>query len=230
MPEITRRGFLQLFGVGAATAAVATSVAAPLFVPPSVSAPEIIVPTTDLAAHYIFERVHGKFSVFRDSQYFVLGDGVESGFHIPLTIPEGMDPHAVFYQAAIKARSKFAEVVGEASAPRGFRRNIRSPQLSPWGRPVTFMTNPICTIPSMTRDSGMDLFAEFEVHWVADHDLERLKKDHKAVSESGQYPIEIPSDLQMAMLMRLDREIIADPRKADPDFLRRWRPGKVALT
>ena len=240
MPEVTRRSFLQLFGAGAVTAAASTSIAAPLLLTRETG---IIVPQTDLATHYILERIPGKLGKASSSGLDRIGSwnsavgGAFSDFHIPLMVLKGMDPHAVFYRAALQMREQFAALT----------LKVAEESKQSYGQVVTVMSSPICAIPSLPldemriysfeqenpswaghyKDEGMDLFADFEMRWVSLDQLPNFLERHKVVSQAGEYPIEVPSNIQMEMLMRLDREILADARKAEPEFLRRWRPGKV---
>lgn len=213
MSDVTRRWFLQLMGLGTATIAAPSG----LF---GFINPDILAPSTDLSTHYILERIPGVLGPARNGggalsfHQGVGNDGLEPGFHAPLLVETGVDPHAAFYKAALEIQQSFSNMIMGMQA-----------EVGKYGHLVTVAYNPICAIPSTTRYRGVDLFAEFKTYCFYESGLGDFLQCHKIVSMTGGYPIDPPSGIQMDRMMKMDQEVWGrDLRsRATDEFLRKHR-------
>jgi len=133
---------------------------------------------------------------------------------------ETQDPHLVFYEAAMKMRERFKTTSLEllTSFPKGYK--------SQGGvRLVTVVDNPIFAGAAATREderaSGFTLEADFTQYLVADQyssDLgewvpqEINPNGWEVYSEFGEFPIEIPSKIDMDQLLAIDHTRMGDRR------------------
>lgn len=234
--EFSRRGFLNLLGIGGIGLAVADRPAVALF--GSDDAPkDLIVPDRSLVAgHYVvypkrfIERVPP--AERKASQYGTVVARLtkhmeptkpfirrEGRFQVRPRTPDGAlvtDGHTAYYTAAMEIREKFA----------AFSRQTLDevhPQLRPMLTLVTIADAPIHARPvgvwgddsyAMEVDRpdmderGFDVVARFRQFAVIG--AQRNEVDtFQMYSETGEFPLQVPKDVEMGMLLRIDREVVA---------------------
>ncbi len=135
----------------------------------------------------------------------------------------GMDPHAAFYKASLKLRQKVADysnmvleqIPGYAKEHGGFHL-------------VTVVHNDIYARPKGTMTPHLYDEGQFEV--ACDFDTFATPTppsdiaEFEAYSEFGEFPIEIPTDIEMGILLKLDKQIVAQPDLVNRrGFFANWR-------
>jgi hypothetical protein len=132
---------------------------------------------------------------------------------IKVLLSEHQDPHEAFYKAAMKMQRGFAE--------QSRRMLLATPEyLKRFSSLVTLVDTPIFAGSLLTsgrykpeeRERGFYLEISYTPHVVQSRDLEL--NGWEVYSESGEYPIEIPTDVDFDRLLALDRLVVE--RKADP--------------
>jgi hypothetical protein len=144
--------------------------------------------------------------------------------------PEGVDPHVVYYKASHELRAKFAAL------SRARLMEI-PPELRSTASLVTVVEMPIIASARWSWESderqvrylerhgserrGFDVIADFRQG--VRYSLEGLDT-FQIYSEQGEFPIDVPSDIDMGLLMKMDREVLADGSLliSDP---RKWQPS-----
>lgn len=146
--------------------------------------------------------------------------------HIAAQIPPDADPHVVYYRAANDLREQFMRLSRQKLLDL-------SPELRRGAFIVTVVESPILATSRHTwedehreqwknkRVSGFDVTAYFR---------QGIRYSTKGLdtfniySEQGEYPIDVPKDIDIALLMKMDREVLSDSTLlvGDP---RRWRPS-----
>lgn len=239
---------MQMLGLGGMALAVQSSQPIPLFGTDEAKEPELVVPQADLLkGHVVVQKkglteripaddpVHqryggpnsgvravarmtrtqvpggGRFSELRPHQLFVKGE-----------FPEGTDPHVIYYKASHDLREQFARLSRE--------RLMEVPaELRAGAVLVTVVETPIIATHRQNwrygdegeRVQGFDVVAHFRQG--IRYSTEGLDT-FNVYSEQGEYPIDVPSELDMGMLMKMDREVLADGALliGDP---RKWQPS-----
>lgn len=128
---------------------------------------------------------------------------------------EGHDPHHAYYLAAMEMRSRFAE--------DSRRRLLDVPEFRrPHSTLVTLVDTPIFA-SALPQDSGSDLLlAEISyTPYVIDANEELDPNGWEVYSENGEYPIEVPTEVDMDRLLHVDTQVFTG--KLNP---REWR-GKI---
>lgn len=115
---------------------------------------------------------------------------------------EGQDPHHAFYKGAMGLRDAFAE------QSRRRLLDIRE-HLRPYKTLVTLVDTPIFAgaFPVSDTQEGLQIDLSYVAH-VIDADAELELNEWEVYSENGEYPIEVPSDIDMERLLRLDQRIV----------------------
>jgi hypothetical protein len=151
---------------------------------------------------------------------------------------EGVDPHALYYQAALKMRERFRQ-----------HTLNRLLQLSEWQRNhvrlVTVVHQPIYARPygmmsggdgarNPFNTEGFEVACEFQTLLYRNNDFDTQDNlpdlsEFKRYSGTGEYPIDPPNDIEMGILMKLDRqvlsqEILAKPANTRRGFFKLWTP------
>lgn len=234
--EFSRRGFLNLLGIGGIGLAVGDRPALALF--GSDDAPkDLIVPDHNLVGgHYVVypkrfiervppsERVASHYGTVvarltkhtEPTKPFIRREG---RFQVRPRTPEGAlitEGHTAYYTAAMEIREKFAAFSRETLAEV-------DPEIRPMLTLVTIADAPIHARPvgvwgddswSMKMDRpvqderGFDVIAHFRQFAVIG--AQRNEVDtFQMYSETGEFPLQVPRDVEMGMLLRMDREVVA---------------------
>lgn len=273
MFETSRRGFLNLLGLGGV--ALVARPAISLFGSDEATAEGIITPDFDLVkGHRVVypkrmaepigptERAewaakHGKdwgvqivarIPKFREPQRPILRR--EGRFQVRPQLPDGssiQDAHTAFYVASNEVREKFAAFSRDTLAQ--VDRELR-----PMATLVTIADAPVHARPVGVRGedsfsvSGLEIEERREEYFKADDDLKGFdvcasfrqfviigadKKELESFqlySDRGEFPLQVPRDVEMGMLIRMDKEVVSSGETA-PDrigsllsqFTRNWR-------
>ena len=231
--EVTRRGFLQIFGIGAAGTMVAGATSGiPIIGESSAATPS--VPVQRIGEHMILSPIPGKRELGVSHRATPMAR-LSSGFEIYPKSPmlEDLDPHKVFLRCALEAQGRFKAVALEALK----ESRLHAPTL------VTIVYSPLCAIPH--PEKGFGVFADFVVEVWPSHVLSPksvgmqdavildesngvrrveatgaylVKNYHpncELLSTRGEYPIEPPSNLEMAMLFKTSAEILDIERERE---------------
>jgi len=234
--DFSRRGFLNLLGVGGIGLAVADRPALALF--GSDDAPKgLIVPDHKLVAGHcvvypkrFIERVppaervpsHYGTVVARLTKHteptkpFIRREG---RFQVRPRTPDGAlvtDGHTAYYTAAMEIREKFA------AFSRATLAEV-DPELRPMLTLVTIADAPIharavgvwgddshaMDVDRYTENEhGFDVVARFRQFAVIG--AQRNEVDtFEMYSETGEFPLQVPKDVEMGMLLKIDREVVA---------------------
>ena len=244
MSNFSRRGFLQMLGIGGMAVAIEARKPIPLFGSDDEEA--LVTPSTSLLKGHVIvqkkgitERIpkddpvfqrygpnSGVVPVARITRSQVPGGGELRSLEthklfIEGAIPEGADPHVVYYRAANQMRDQFMKLS---------RQKILElpPELRAGAILVTVVESPIMASSRHTWENeerwskkvnGFDVSAYFRqgVRYNT-KDLETFN----IYSEQGEYPIDVPRGIDMSMLMKMDKEVLSDSTLlvGDP---RRWR-------
>jgi len=110
--------------------------------------------------------------------------------------------HTAYYLSAHRLRQRFTDFTRKVAHPYGNYTTI-----------VTVIDNPI----TFRRGDGHNVFAQmaFQMYVLnatthsSPDALARIVGHFDVCSESGQYPIDAPSDIEVGRLLQLDREVIA---------------------
>lgn len=272
MFDVTRRGFLNLLGLGGV--ALVARPAISLFGSDEAK-DEIFTPDFDLVkGHRVVypkrmaepvgptERAewaakHGdgwgaqivaRIPRFREPQRPILRR--EGRFQVRPRLPDGssiQDAHTAFYVASNEVRESFA----------AFSRETLSQvdrELRPMATLVTIADGPVHARPVGVRGedsfsvSGSEIEERREEYIRADEDLKGFdvcasfrqfviigadKKELESFqlySDRGEFPLQVPRDVEMGMLIRMDKEVVSSGETA-PDrigsllsqFSRNWR-------
>lgn len=223
--NFSRRGFLNLLGIAGVTAAVT-----PVSLFGSDEESNIIMPDRALTkGHFVVKpkrfieripedqrvahddpmasRVIGRLTRHREpTKPFLIRDGelaIDPRVHF-----EGAsvaDAHAAFYVASHDLRSQFAAFTRETLSQV-------SEHLRPMATLVTIVVAPIHARPLYTEERGTArgftvaaTFRQFVVLGASQSEISTFE----TYSEHGEYPVDVPRDVEMGMLIRLDREVIA---------------------
>jgi len=238
--DFSRRNFMQLLGIGGLGLAVGSSTIAqaaerlPLF--GSADTPQLIVPDNKLIGrHHIVQKkgltekvpvadrnktsVPGAVVIARMTRQKKPGNALVNWNTYRLErkppVIDGEDPNAVYYKACHGLRKEFADIS---------RQTLLS--IEPHLRPMATLLT-IVEVPLHARARGWD--------WTAKDDYENGGRDQdrgfdivgifqqgyalgpvnvetfNTYSEQGEYPMEIPRNIDMSMLMKLDKQILATP-------------------
>jgi len=114
------------------------------------------------------------------------------------------DPHVAFYQAAMNLRDDISLKLQEDYRADGPAPIVSSDGLPHEGSIVT-VGSPIMAIPK--EDQGFYLQTTLGHMIVVDEQI--VDPDITPMSRTGEIPIEIPHDLDMKLMMMLDREAVA---------------------
>jgi hypothetical protein len=250
MSDFSRRGFLQMLGLGGMALAIEARKPIPLFGSDEEEAivtpePTLLKGHVVVAKKGITERIpkddpvwnkygpnSGVVPVARLTRSQVPGGGElrslqEHKLHIAAEIPPGADPHVVYYRAANDLRDQFMRLSRQKLLDL-------DPELRRGAVIVTVVESPILATSRHTweeahrdrwkgqRVSGFDVTAYFR---------QGIRYSTKGLdtfniySEQGEYPIDVPKDIDLALLMKMDREVLSDSTLlvGDP---RRWRPSR----
>lgn len=263
--DFTRRGFLNLLGIGGV--AIAARPVISLF--GSDEETGIITPDLDLVsghrvvypkrmaepigqeerAELMVNSTHwggvpvARIPKFREPQRPI--SRREGSFQVRPQLPDGsnvQDAHAAFYLASNDIRERFARFSRDTLAEL-------DAELRPMTTLVTIVDAPVHARPvgvygfdsaemGLRRDEyrkadedlkGFDVccaFRQFAVVGATRRELESFQ----LYSDRGEFPLQVPRDVEMGMLIRMDKEVIASgevmpARVADllSRFTRNWR-------
>jgi hypothetical protein len=221
-----RRTFMQMLGIGG----LATGIAPPISLFGSYDAPdELCIPDPNLVGqHFIvqprqlIEPVHrvssgqdgvvvarinsrapnmrsrlGALVATMDMQRKTLSEAVE----IDLDIATVETTHVAYYLAAHRLRQRFTDYTREVTRPYGNYTTI-----------VTVIDAPIKFLRGSPRHVYAD--AAFQMY-VLNGARSNVVAHFDVCSESGQYPIDAPSDVEIGRLLHLDREVVASGGRVD---------------
>ena len=149
---------------------------------------------------------------------------------------EGVDPHALYYQAAMAMRERFRQhtINRLTELHEGLRKGVNLVTIvhQPiYARPLDMKVGfPWPRVPGRVPwpEEGFEVACEFQTLLYRSHqpaDLDGFEE----YSAMGEYPIDVPSNIEMGILMKLDREVLssgvlADPRAATRrGFFSSWR-------
>ena len=220
----SRRSFMQLRGLGT------TSFALPLFGSDDSPSGLVIPGNRSLNRHYVVYRKARLIEPVKDVTTKIPGARVVGKLvrkHIPGTgefsealpdppmymhidphLEDGMDPHVAFYRAAMRMRKQFHQVsidrlldLPEEVRPTATLVTVAYSAI--YAAPVEMFT------PASEERTGFHVYTEY--HQVVRYGIVDCT-GFNVYSEHGEYPIDIPSDLDLALLMRLDKQILTDPR------------------
>lgn len=196
-----------MLGVGGAGLVLATNAAAnpivPLF---SGRESKIWTPehTSLTRSHLVLTRPQGAPFAFPSTRGMLLTPSDED-LNIPsvkvLLHPE-QDPHEAFYKAATEMRRSFSEQSLQrfAGIPEWKRRDAVL---------ITLVDTEIFAGSLETSDEGFYLEVSYTPYHVSSPDLESLNLNGWGVySENGEYPIEVPSEIDMDRLLSVDCRIV----------------------
>lgn len=154
---------------------------------------------------------------------------------------EARDPHTVFYMAAMEMRDRFASFSRETlkAVPSEFRRMaslVTVVDSSIHARPVGLEEGGdygYMQAPLSTTERGFDVSCRFR-QFVRLAGARKGVETFASYSDTGEYPIMAPRDVDMSLLMRLDSEIVSARATETPAvraILRRfgrWVGGSTA--
>lgn len=216
--DFSRRGFLNLLGVGGLGLILEDRAPIALFGSDEI-APEVIAPPQDLVArHYVvypktfIERVpvtldHRPYGTVvarltrnrEPTKPLVRREGT-----LFAHTPTGLDTtvqngHAMFYTAAMDLRGKFTAFTEQTLAEV-------NPTMRPMATLVTIVDAPIHASPR--PEVGFDVVARC-TQFVVLGDCSDEVNTFRHYSDHGEYPLQIPRDIDMGMLLRMDKQVIA---------------------
>lgn len=117
---------------------------------------------------------------------------------ITVLVPEGRDPHLAFYQASMKMQDDF-----KAHSAKMLRR-VPVP-LQPHAQIVTIVDNPIYAGALWPEDGeGFTLEVDYD-QYVVNGDID--PNGWEVYSEFGEFPIEVPSKIDMGVLLQIDTQV-----------------------
>lgn len=222
-----RREFLQMLGIGGAGLVLATNAAASPLVPmfsgkeSSLWTPEH---TSLTRSHLVLVRPRGvawqdlrwpKVSGYRPQTLRHFDAWGENPPTAVVEFDEGQDPHHAFYRAAMKMREDFAR--------ESQRRLLEIPE---WRRPrstlVTLVDTPIFAgaMPGGPGKEHLLCEISYTPH-VIDSSDQFEANGWEVYSENGEYPIEVPTEIDMDRLLTVETRIFTG--KLNPLELR----GKI---
>lgn len=249
--DFSRRGFLNLLGV----AGVATAARPAISLFGADNEKGIIVPDSALTSgHFVvkpkrfLERVPEDLRI-KDpsSDHIIVGRIVRhrtprqpllmregSLVSSPVTYLEGMsirDAHTAFYLASHELREKFTVFT------HGTLQQV-SASLRPMATLVTIVDAPIHARPTNlykaswdNEERGFDVVATFRQFVVLGARQSEIST-YEHYSNRGEYPIDVPRDVEMGILIRMDREVVAAVEtqtsrvaKLLSHFNRTWQTG-----
>lgn len=253
--DFSRRGFLNLLGIGGVGLALGELPPVPLFGSDEVDKKELLQPDRSLVAGHVVvfpktlvERVpeeerqayiakHGpgvvpvaRLPKFREPRKFLLRQ--EQRFSVRPQLPDGTliaDGHAAFYVASNEIRQKFATFSRDTLAEVDF-------ELRPMATLVTIADAPIHARPMGAYDGygngreerGFDVECHFRQFVVLGAQRSELET-YRIYSEMGEFPVQVPRDIEMGMMIKFDREVMAAgvPMTTDriTDILSRFTRG-----
>jgi hypothetical protein len=120
----------------------------------------------------------------------------------PPEVREGGDHHVLFFTMALKMRQRFAQNALEMfqKIPDSYRSGATL---------LTEIGTPICTY---TRpDIGFDIGCEFSQRLTMDKFDPETLDEGQLFSSTGEYPIELPSNIDVERLMRIDFKAQQNP-------------------
>lgn len=147
-------------------------------------------------------------------------------FQVRPRLPDGSlitDGHAAFYTASNEIREKFAQFSLETlrEVPSDVRSMVTLITIADapiHARPVGVYGDDSYTTEGNTwqqvshnpfEDRGFDVVAHFRQFAVVGAQRRELETFH-TYSEQGEYPLQIPKDVEMGMLLKIDREVVAE--------------------
>ena len=116
---------------------------------------------------------------------------------VQILVPEGGDPHLAFYQGAMKMREAF-----KTDSAKLFQ-NVPGPLRSE-AQIVTIVDNPIFAGPHPEDDEGFTIEADYQ-QYIIHGDVDPNGWD--VYSEFGEFPIEVPSKIDMGLLLKIDTRV-----------------------
>lgn len=119
-------------------------------------------------------------------------------------IPEGADLHEAFYRGATWMRNSFAK--------QSQQRLLEIPQAQrPAYRLVTLVDTPVFASAVEPSTSGADRAFMLEISYTPyTASFEEIELNGWEVySENGEYPVEVPTSIDLELLMSMDRKVVA---------------------
>jgi hypothetical protein len=207
-----RRDFLQMLGIGGATLAVSTTAAASPIVP-LFSGKESKIWTSEhtslTRSHLVLVRPRDNPFSFPTTSGMLLAptDEDQDIPSVKVLLNPGQDPHGAFYKAATEMRRSFAEA--------SMRRFAAVPEWKRQGAVlVTLVDTEIFAGPLDTGDEGFTLEISYTPYHLSGPDFETLSlNEWEVYSENGEYPIEVPTEIDMDRLLRVETEIFTGKSK-----------------
>ena len=160
----------------------------------------------------------GGFSSLTPHQLFIKGE-----------FGPGVDPHVAYYKASKQMREQFTKLSYD-------RLLSVAPELRHGATLVTVVEGPITAVaryawerdaPAWDRgqpQTGFDVVATFRQG--IRYDVSGLNT-FNVYSETGEYPVHVPSNIDIALLMKMDKQVLSNTSLLTVDP-RRWRPGARA--
>jgi len=194
-----------MLGLGGATLVATKAKASPLV--PLFSGKESKIWTPEHTRltrnHLVLMRPRDAFFSFPTTDGMVLYPSDED-LNIPsvkVVFSPGQDPHDAFYKAAVEMRRAFSE--------ESLKRFASIPEWKRHGAVlVTLVDTEIFAGPLDTSDDGFALEISYTPHHVSGPDFETLNLNGWMVySENGEYPIEVPTEIDMSRLLHVETEI-----------------------
>ena len=121
----------------------------------------------------------------------------------PPGVWESGDPHVLFFTMALKMRQRFAQNALEMFQKIPDTYRAKATLLTEIGTPICTYTRP---------DIGFDIGCEFSQRLTMEtFDPEVVLEDGQLYSKTGEYPVEIPHDIDVERLMRIDLKAAQNP-------------------
>ena len=258
--EFSRRGFLQLLGIGSVGLAVSERPALALFGSDEEkpAAGRLHTPDQNLVGrHHVVQakrsleklpeaekaawdkkhavtgvRVVGRVPRFREPRRFLNRRTGEISSVVRFSNEEASvrDGHASFYLASFDVREKFSRFSKE-TLDQTFPEKDEGSFLRKQVSLVTIINSPIHARPFLEGprelDRGFEVAATFLQFAILGDMPKNEIETFESYSQTGEYPLSIPKDIEMGLLMKMDKEIISeDIRSLDrlANFFRNRRP------
>lgn len=121
----------------------------------------------------------------------------------PPAVWEGRDPHEVFFRAALQMRTKFAQNAMDTLRLIPDELRASATLITEVGTPISAYTR---------EDVGFDIGCEFHQRVTLEpFDIENDLLPGQFFSNVGEYPVELPRNMDMERLMRIDLKAAMNP-------------------
>lgn len=233
-----RRAFMKMLGIGGMGAVVAGDVT-PLFVAGEAHAALPVQESLRLGAHFVV-KCHNHTNQSAINQWTVCTNRIFKTDTV-------QQAHSEYYLAALGLRKMFVEQTLDRMANPSMFQNMGGPwrdvtlssedDLLQHKGVITYVVSPICAVPAgaegiefvygngqcatplmEVRNPGAE--GGFKV--MCDYDQEQASsfdtKHGEILSRSGDFPIDVPKNIDMALLIKMDKDIVS-AKEATPDSI-----------